>query len=317
MKIQRRENQWLYRNLCLGFSMTLVLSLQFSVRCSPLVDRSVSFNDFRAAQKLVGHVIGVKAVIIRRKCAMLCLQTPACMSFNYFKSRNCHLNSRDVLTPGTEMVQDPHSIYQGMRMNEIPKCLEKGNAKGIQYDGSPNFCKINQKRQDSKWSQWEEQIEIDNAEEWRKVSSRFCHEASHGGILNCDGEPERKVLEWLHFVQERAFTFEGAFDFCNQSGWDVFYRLNGTREQLNFIHKKLQKPECFWIGAERVGRKWTSWSGSEIEEQSIVWSTGEPNNIRDETFLIGLQTAQMGFDNIHNMNPVTSAWQCKVVCDEL
>ena len=119
-------------------------------------------------KRLVEHVISVKAVIFRRKCAMLRLQTPACLSFNFKKPRNCRLNSRDVFTPGTEIVQDPYSIYQGMSKNEFPKSLEKGNAKSIQYDGSPNICKINQKRQDSERSQWDEGIKIDNSENGRK-----------------------------------------------------------------------------------------------------------------------------------------------------
>ena len=122
--------------------------LSVTVEGSRLLDRSVSFEDFREGKSLVGFVIRSIRDVSRRKCVALCLQTPTCLSLHFVKHRSYQLNSGDAFTYGSQFGNDPNSIYVGMKREEVPKCIERGKPVNV-LNAASSQCQINQKIQDA------------------------------------------------------------------------------------------------------------------------------------------------------------------------
>ena len=291
--------------------------------CNPLVQRSLVFDDLRLGEKLTGQITRVETGINRVGCAISCLQTPECMSFNFFERRLCQLNSGDAFTNETEMTTDPASIYQGMRKEIYPDCVEKGSERDIQNDEDPNFCQINQKRQDGQCSGWGEVLEEDTAQDYKRVNSREVVNTSHGGIgSNCTEGSAYEVLEW-YFFAPFAMKYNQAVSICrNNYAGEVFYRIDGTTTQLEFLDGKLWSTSCYWLGIERVGYNATATrpdyvdlAGNPVQYDLIVWSVQdvEPTNGLDETVLIAAHNNGQ-FDFVHDS---TTERDCLFVCDRL
>ena len=234
-------------NLC----AFLLLLQKFQCSTSPLVDRTILFDDFRSHAKLQGYLLKKTVVLTEIRCAVSCLQTPACMSFNFYTNKLCEMNSGDVFSLGSELVPDKNSVYHGVKQTAFPKCLEKGHPISIQDDSSPNLCRINLKRQDEYCDDNAEYIDVDTENEWHRVVSRSYQIATHGGfdlIFKCQ---VFEVLEWYYFIKSEM-TFDEAVSACqNLHHAELFYRLNGTSSQLQFFDAKIHSPSCFWLGVLR------------------------------------------------------------------
>ena len=67
-------------------------------------------------------------------CAIMCLQTAECKSFNYCNQKLCELNTNDFYSLGVEtsMVEDYKCDYIGMDIEERPHCEIHSDSADIQ-----------------------------------------------------------------------------------------------------------------------------------------------------------------------------------------
>ena len=157
-----------------------------------------------------------------------------CISFTICPGRpkTCELNSLDLFTTNVSLEDHPNCVYYGMRRNRTAICSEMGVEKDIQDDSMLGFCRINQKRMDATLYDTVEALEINTADEWKRTKMKVCHLAAHGGIEHCTAN-ETKILEWYKFVHEGSH-FPQSREKCLAWGGELFYGVNGTKEQLDF-----------------------------------------------------------------------------------
>ena len=111
---------------------------------------------------------------------------------------------------------------------QAPVCFETWKKREITNDREPNHCKINLKRYDSFWGDWNAtEVTIDTVNEFQNVSIRLCSYVwAHGGHKTCLGDPQF-VLEW--YVWDKNFrNWYDAKRNCKMIGGKLFYDLDGT-----------------------------------------------------------------------------------------
>ena len=292
----------------LTISLTLTL-FAFSVARKekvPLARRGLSFENYQKSRILQGSELEVVMRIDNKDCAMLCSRIAKCKSYNYCKSRKCHLNSLDEYSENVKMESNLDCNYYGIRKDDRPFCAERSVAKEIKNDIYPGVCQINQKRTDARWTKIEQYVAIDSGNEWKKMEDRECFIASHGGKEVCTGN-ETSVLEWYRLIAEDKYFYEG-IEACSQIDGVSFYRVNGTDQQLKFFHELLNQPYCYWLGIKRAGasQEWKSFDGKEIPQNLFRWAHNQPNNNPNEDFMCILAAS------VHDC---ISTNICHVVCD--
>ena len=210
--------------------------------------------------------------------------------------------------------------YYGMRRNQRATCSEMGVEKDIREDSLPGFCRINQKRMDATLvEKVEEVLEINIADEWKRTQLKVCRLAAHGGIEYCSAD-ETKVLEWNKFIQEESF-FPEAREKCLAWEGELFYRVNGTKEQLDFFYFKLDPLRCFWTGIQKdwASNKWITAVGDEIDDGLLVWGSvgSQPDNSKgNEGYVLGWRTwSGNNIDYLHDNPP--NVHNCKAVCQRV
>ena len=220
------------------------------------------------------------------------------------------------------MEDHPNCAYYGMRRNQEAKCSDMGVEKDIQEDSSPGFCKINQKRLDAKLDEkFEEVLEINTIDEWKRTEVKQCHLAAHGGIEHCTAD-ETKVLEWYKFVHEENF-FSESREKCLDWGGELFYGVNGTKKQLDFFYFKLEPFRyCFWTGIQIdwAANRWMTPLGDEIADELLVWSSSPPNQpdngYGNENCVLGWKKDNGStIDYLHDNPPDLNV--CKAVCQRV
>ena len=207
-----------------------------------------------------------------------------------------------------------------MKRNQRAICSEMGVEKDIRDDSAPGFCKINQKRVDAFLDEsLGEVLEINTADEWKRSELlKECHLAAHGGTEHCTAN-ETKVLEWYKFVHEQS-RFAESREKCVAWGGDLFYGVNGTKEQLDFFYSKLEPFDfCFWIGIRKgVGaNKWITPLGEEIADELLLWSStkNQPDNGYGNETCVLVWKKDGKIDYLHDDPPDLNV--CKAVCQRV
>ena len=218
------------------FLICLSLICHVTVSGEVQATRGINFDDRRPGYALDGKSIATHSRSSQIRCANLCSLQPDCVSYNYYMTRVCQLNSGDVFSKNAELPENLASTYFGMKRDGRPRCVEKGREKDIMDDGTPNFCYINLKRQDAVWNEWVDVFAVDTTEEWKKVKQRTCVPGSHGGLLSCEGTSE-EILEhylWVHALK----NWDDADLYCRSRGGSLVSNINGTRDQIKFFVDK-------------------------------------------------------------------------------
>ena len=207
------------------------------------------------------------------------------MSFNFCTSGTCQLNSLEQLSDETKMISKLHCNYHGIKRETAPTCKEHGLKQDIKDDDNPGSCRINQKRRDAEWGEFEHQVEIDTETEWKKVQFRKCNLASHGGNEVCSGD-EVTVLEWYRFIHEDLY-FTAAKDVCSEMNGTLFHAINGTGDQLLFFYHRLNSPISYWLGILYTGYppKWRTLTGVEVPANLLLWEDSQPTLHQGEMYL--------------------------------
>ncbi|XP_075242615.1 uncharacterized protein LOC142337278 [Convolutriloba macropyga] len=165
------------------------------------------------------------------------------MSYNFCANKLCELNSEDILLMSNASKDDPICVYGGMKNESKPACIEENKAKFIQDDISPGVCEINKKRRDGVCSPWKyfedvtdnrraDGMEFERPGFYIRYASRSVDQVPYHGGAAC--VLLDKTLEHLVIPRRRGYFLE-AKSACEQIGGLVFYRLNGTYEQMRFL----------------------------------------------------------------------------------
>ena len=242
-------------------------------------------ENFRVGQILTGFHIQTQLKISLQTCAQLCFRVPQCMSFDYCESRKCQLNSGDEFSQDAVFGRFDNCQYMGMKRNDLVVCKEQGKTRQVRDDNQRNKCKINKKRHDAEWGTWYHYVDINSKEEWRKVEMRECiGESVHGGYT-CDGISQH-VLEWLAFVWDTK-TWDLAKAHCESLQGVLFYKLNGTSEQLIFLDERFEG-EKFWLGLWTDDYiHWKDMEGQIVSNDLLLWGSNEPSGVEDRIASVG------------------------------
>ena len=112
--------------------------------------------------------------------------------------------------------------------------------------------------------------------EWKKLRSRDCATAVGDTDFECEEGDEATLL--LYKIVKDTKNYQDAETTCKRLGGRLFYRVDGTKKQLQDLHGKLGA--AFWTGI------WTddhvTWQypyGEVIPDGLLAWnSPDEPSN---------------------------------------
>ena len=120
------------------------------------------------------------------------------------------------------------------------------------------------------WGEWHYAIEIDTLEEWKTVKMRN-YEVGRENFTVCFGKQVDETLEWLKFVH-RKLTWFDAKENCEQLGGHLFYSVNGTKNQLDFLYNKTQD-ETAWLGIHTDDHiNFRNLLGDVIPDEQLYWN---------------------------------------------
>ena len=218
------------------------------------------------------------------KCAVLCNKNSNCLSFGIrivFGGKICQLYSQDIYSRarGVKILQkDTECKYFGMKKERKPMCQQDGVFADIQNDGktSENCAMIRRKRVDREWGKWGWNETLDDGVDRKTIQRRqILIDAAHGGIEG-NGSSE-KIVRWIKFVKHEM-TWDKANESCELLGGELFHRVNGTQQQLDFFVDKMGN-KSHWLGIYTDDHVvWKSVLNDVIKPELLLWKRGQPNN---------------------------------------
>ena len=294
----------------------LVLFKMIDAVKQPLTRRAIGFEEKVNGQKLVDQVISTHPKTSEFACAGLCMLNSACRSYNYCESKLCELNQSLKSTYKAVMEQSPWCTYHGMSPDEVPKCQHFGVEKSVQDDDGFSYCAINGRRRDTKWSPWEEIIDINTDKEWKRHLRSYCFEPRHGGKDGeCSGERE-EILEWYRLAfPERSL--EEARTNCLSMNGELISNFDGTKTQLDFLYDKFTEMSL-WVGVyyeveSSSCRKAENASSDAVPCESLFLGDNfeaslSPDDVGSHLFLSFNGTREY-------LMPGVTSWKMNSICD--
>ena len=274
----------------------------------PLAHRAILFDDAREGFFLrdSSNNSQIHSKMTKSACAVLCAQTPECLSFNFCGFIHCQLNSVDAFSYRLEFETRKNCVYVGMKANFAPICKERETLRSVKDDSPPNRCETNQKRIDAKWTEWQDVIS-DTAEAWRRNQTRFCTMSFHGGIETCTGGTEEiTMLDWIVWVRDPR-NWGDSKTGCETLGGHLYDDLDGTAAQLEFFEQKLGCRE-HWTGVSRASQSspWKYIDGRVFPTDRLLWGEGEPQNKVDDLAIVS---------QLSKLNDARKSYTMCSVCD--
>ena len=282
-------------------------------RFRPFIVRSIDFEDLHHGKLLTKSVLatfwGMRSVT---SCALACAVNPKCRSFNFCESLKCELNREDLFSGDfmDNWVDDRNCLYGGMLQESIPECYDGEDFKDIRDDLDPGKCEINQKRIDADMRALEDMPTIQektNVQYKLFQSKEGVQFYGHGGFAPANNTVLVKVLEFYKVgtLQISQNGWNDAQAFCEQEGGNLFYRLDGTREQLDFFYDTFGD-DNFWVGVKAAGavsdNTWINVKGEAVGADKLFWGNGLMLNHSDRAF-VGLRYGAGGRAYLKNQDP--------------
>ena len=296
-------------------------------RFRPFIVRSIDFEDLHHGKLLTKSVLatfwGMRSVT---SCALACAVNPKCRSFNFCESLKCELNREDLFSGDfmDNWVDDRNCLYGGMLQESIPECYDGEEFKDIRDDLDPGECEINQKRIDAGMRALEDMpiiLEKTNTEykAYQTQSKETTQFHGHGGlneVAPANKTMQVKVLQWYKIgTLDRENGWYDAQAFCEQEGGNLFYRLDGTREQLEFFYDTFGD-DNFWVGVKAAGavsdNSWINVKGEAVSADKLFWGDRLLLNRSHENFvLLGYRAGERVY--LRNQNPKYENGICDLV----
>ena len=209
-------------------------------------------------------------------CALLCLSTPKCRSFNFCQQASCNINSVDLshTTDYPEQIlSDGKCIYGGVKRKNEPQCWQKGAGTIIEMSNS-QLCGLSLKRSDY------------NLTDQNCKHDCPLNQALSDGNVFC----VRENISGLNYAFGKLpLDYGSAVSACRKI-WNgkgrLFYDINGTETILKFIYTNLE--HCFAaLSAENrlvylnIHDRWTenvyvNALGNDVTSLITPWAIGSP-----------------------------------------
>ena len=142
-------------------------------------------------------------------------------------------------------------------------------------------CKISLKRVDREWTQWSQTDEtVDTGAEYKEIKifeREIAVLEAHGGKTGDDIRNKyTEIMYWLTFVKQ-PMNFSDAEANCEAINGHLFYDVDGTTEQLDWLFEKMDGKH-YWLGIYTEDfNNWISLDG-EVLNSKLLWKPGQPNN---------------------------------------
>ena len=178
----------------------------------PKASRLINFSDQRPNIRIdqySGYKLLSTPATSPLKCALICLQTPKCKSFNLCRPEGCQFNSASIAqlhkqSYGQDLIEliiitDPSCVYFGIDGLFVPKCRIGTAELSIQQDPVENICQINEKRTDGLWGDRVYfNVTKSTGTEYETQSYQEClpETALNGGFCPQPRKIERIWLKW-------------------------------------------------------------------------------------------------------------------------
>ena len=125
-----------------------------------------------------------------------------------------------------------------------------------------------------------------------------------------------QIIEWYR-ADTNEDTWEVAASFCDQLGAKLFYNINGTREQLDFLLDKIGNGKL-WLGifsTDLTIRQ--SVNGGVIDPDMIVWGENYPDRTKAKNSHVSLKTNTVTGEKEYlvNIPPIRKTYSA--LCDML
>ena len=211
----------------------------------PFAQRSMMFGDIRRGLGLGNLEIKLHVRVTQIYCSQLCLQSEKCQSFNFFESGRCQLNSGDAHSEHAIFGNPSNSIYVGMRIDDTVVCAVRGIPMSNNDNSDKNWCRVKEKFHQSNWTDGSRFVEVDTDDEWKVNLRKHCLKLTAHSKNCVANKNESTVIEWLKFIHEKK-TWHAARDYCMEIHGTLFYKVNGTLDQLRFLSEKTK--DLTWIG---------------------------------------------------------------------
>ena len=196
-----------------------------------------------------------------------------------------------------KLITDPSCMYTGMKKDVIPFCQEGKSVISIQNNDNNGDCQISLKRVDREWTQWSQTDEtIDTGAEYKKMKI-FEREITvleaHGGKTGDDTRNRyTETLYWLSFVKQ-PMTFSDAKANCEANSGHLFYDVDGTIEQLEWLLEKMDGKN-YWLFYTEDSINWISLDG-ELLNSKLLWQPGQPKSAGgQQKYVIGGYGSKLG-----------------------
>ena len=156
------------------------------------------------------------------------------------------------------------------------------------------------------WGPWSQILEIDTSSEFKEVKKRECSMQRN----DCPGE-STVVLQWYVFIHEKQY-WAGARESCEEMGATLFWKLDGTREQLDFFYQKVFD-QPFWLGITmKEYGVFQNLLGEDIPIRTFRWDKYEPTRSSLESVIVAWhENGERKY--IHNCRPTSVS--AAAVCD--
>ena len=243
------------------------------------------------------------------KCALECNKQDECRSFTFCGPDLCNLFKDDVHSTiqGSLILHDNLTCtYYGMEKSVKPTCMLQDLFIDIQNENASGHCSISKKRVDAQWGSWNSpRVLIDDESQWKTVVHReIVLEKAHGGKIPAGAAT--KVDSWLMFIRTELY-FGKARSYCNSLGGLLFFNVNGSWSQLQFLHARLG---AHWLGiyTEAGGSGWKSITGKIIPDQLLFWNEGVPRSLSHGRYVVN-------HVNGNGLNNIPSSSKRPFVCD--
>ena len=282
------------KTLALRLSLAInAVFANFEIELQEKSSQSTIYEDVRNNKRFAGSPMKTVKVGSTKECSMVCHRNPECRSFTFCQGSTCRIFRDDVLSTeeyDAKLIVDQSCKYVGMKRDEMPFCKERKSVISIQDSSNNGYCQISLKRVDREWTEWSQMdLIVDTGAEYKETKI-FEREITileaHGGKTGNDTRNRyTETLYWLTFVKQ-LMNFSDAKANCESHNGHLFYDVNGTTEQLDWLFEKMDG-ELYWLGIYRNFNNWISLDG-QVLNSKLLWKAGQPNNVGgQQNYVVG------------------------------
>ena len=262
----------------------------FVVTCSVLhlegeISRVIEFSDYHPGIRLRPLQLGSFETHSSLSCAILCLYTYKCRSFNFCGGTTCELRQYTL--------QD-FRVTHHVNSNEINN---NSNCAHLGLSGDPRVANVDNWKSGAKTEFYifDAIIEIDNETEFKQVKHRRCLrlDGSEVDASLCVDDPE-VITHWLRWFKDvpDQLPWADAKDKCEQIGGELFGDIHRETPTQWLVSERLGAR--FWLGVYKQvnGSVWRNLGGEDVTQFVELEEVQQADMNEVHEYLVGWPSGQ-------------------------